>query len=100
MNRALELSHPNLIEVIDISNHNNIQYFVTRYFFALILRKYLINKSLMQSDKIEIIYKIAKGLEHAHQNNIFHLNINDENIIIDENSNLKIINLGITSLLD
>lgn len=35
--------------------------------------------------KMIVIYGIAKGMEHCHQNNILHRNLNPENILLDVN---------------
>ncbi|KAF0445955.1 interferon-induced very large GTPase 1-like [Gigaspora margarita] len=58
------------------------------------LHEYLLKNFLTRYKMLEMSIDIAKGLLECHEHGIIHLNINSENILVDENSKLKIAGFG------
>ena len=46
-----------------------------------------------------IIFQIIQGVKHLHENNIYHLDLKLENVMIDNNDNIKIIDFGLSKIL-
>ena len=44
--------------------------------------------------------QLLLGLDHFHKNNVYHLDIKMENLILDSNFKLKIIDFGLSVVLD
>lgn len=93
------INHPNIYRTYDfgkvysiepdITSHEIEIYFIT---FELIQHRSFQKSDLENND---IIKQIFSGLLYLHFNNILHLDIKDENILIDEKSNVKIIDFGL-----
>ena len=55
------------------------------------------NRYIEQDLIIKIIYDIANGLRYLHKNNIIHRDIAPDNIMIDNNNNIKITDFGLSA---
>ncbi len=51
-------------------------------------------RRLAESECVRIFKQVADGIEYCHRNNVTHRDIKMENILIDENLNVKIIDFG------
>ena len=71
-------------------------YIVSEYFEGQTLKEYIYNNILDKNSIINIVSQIVKALEIANTNNLYHGNLNPNNILIDSNENIKIFDFGIT----
>lgn len=90
------LNHPNIIQVYDRGiNEEDMPYFVMEYVQGTDLYRLCKERSLSHGEKVEIIIQLLKALAYAHKNNVVHRDIKPDNILIDEESNVKILDFGI-----
>ena len=94
---AASLSHPNIVNVYDVGEDEEIKYIVMELLEGTTLKDIIISdpEYLENNEIIDISYQIASALEHAHENNIIHRDIKPENIIIDNNNSVKVADFGI-----
>jgi len=94
---AASLSHPNIVNVYDVGEDEEIKYIVMELLEGTTLKDIILSdpEYLSNNAIIDIAYQIASALEHAHENNIIHRDIKPENIIIDNNSSVKVADFGI-----
>lgn len=71
-------------------------YIVSEYFDGQTLKEFIYNNNLNKSAIVNIAIQIAKALETANLNDLYHGSLNPNNILIDKNENIKIYNFGIT----
>src|SRR6056297_2400819 len=91
---AASLSHPNIVNVYDVGEDDEIKYIVMELLEGTTLKDIILSDP-EYLDNNDIIYQIASALEHAHENNIIHRDIKPENIIIDNNNSVKVADFGI-----
>lgn len=95
------LAHPNIIHVIDRGiTQDEMPYFVMEYVEGVDLGTASKINEISHTDKIDIIIQLLKALSYAHQNNVIHRDIKPENILIDESSNVKILDFGIAQFYE
>jgi serine/threonine-protein kinase len=97
--KATALDHPNLIPVYDWGE-KELPYVVTEYLSGGTLRELLDTVgSVSPSQALLIGIEISKGLEYAHKRGAMHFVLKPENIMFDFESNIRIADLGIASIL-
>jgi len=97
---ATSLVHPNIVNIYDVGEEDNIYYIVMEYVDGETLKQYIQNHFPIPIEKvIDIILQITSAISHAHQNNIIHRDIKPQNILIDKKGNVKITDFGIAVAL-
>ncbi|MCT4621386.1 MAG: Stk1 family PASTA domain-containing Ser/Thr kinase [Marinisporobacter sp.] len=93
---AASLSHPNIVNIYDVGDENDIYYIVMELVKGKTLKQYIKERgSLGLDEMIKIAKQIALALEHAHNNHIVHRDIKPHNILITEDGRVKVTDFGI-----
>ncbi|MCI0414157.1 serine/threonine protein kinase, partial [bacterium] len=93
---ARRVTHPNVIRIHDISEHNDLHFISMEFFEGMSLKDYIKKigpLSLMHA--LNIALQICDGLEAAHRQGIVHRDLKSQNIIISSSSQIKIIDFGL-----
>lgn len=92
-----ELSHPNIIKILDFGEIDNRQFLLMEFMDGIPLDDYIKNKvgPINEEDTHYIINQIISAVEMAHANGIIHRDIKPSNVLIDKNKNIKLIDFGI-----
>jgi len=104
-----KLEHPNIVTVHDIGiDSNRSPYFVMQYLrgekLAHILRRLLSGeKEALERYSLRYLLtcfnKICRGVEFAHSQNIMHLDLKPDNVIVGESGDLHIIDWGLAQYI-
>lgn len=93
---AAGLMHPNIVNVYDVGEENNIYYIVMELVEGITLKKYIEKKArLSVKEAISIAIQVSMGIEAAHNNRIIHRDIKPQNIIISREGKVKVTDFGI-----
>lgn len=93
---AASLAHPNIVNVYDVGEENNINYIVMELVEGITLKKYIEKKArLSYKEAISIAIQVSMGIEAAHNNHIIHRDIKPQNIIISRDGKVKVTDFGI-----
>ena len=97
---ASALDHPNVCTIFQVDETADGHLFIAMgYYQGETLRQKIRNRPLPVETALDIAIQIAGGLAQAHEKGIVHRDVNPSNIIIQENSTVKIIDFGLTKLL-
>jgi serine/threonine protein kinase/CheY-like chemotaxis protein len=96
------LSHPNLVQIYDFGESNDIVYIVMEFIDGETLEQLVKSKGPLTVDRlVKTAKEIASGLSFAHKRGIVHRDIKPSNIIIESDSGVsKILDFGIAKFVD
>ncbi len=93
---AASLMHPNIVNVYDVGEENDIYYIVMELVEGITLKKYIERKArLSYKEAVSIAIQVSMGIEAAHNNHIIHRDIKPQNIIISKEGKVKVTDFGI-----
>ena len=95
------LDHPLIAKIIDGgTTDNGLPYFIMELVEGEAVDKYCVSKNLSITKKLELFRKICSAVQYAHQNLIVHRDIKPGNIFVKPDGTPKLLDFGISKLLD
>ncbi|KIL50424.1 non-spific serine/threonine protein kinase [Jeotgalibacillus alimentarius] len=97
---ATSLAHPNIVSMYDVGDEDDSYYLVMEYVEGMTLKQYIREHSPLDlEDAVDIMLQLTSAIAHAHHNGIIHRDIKPQNILIDDQGNIKITDFGIAMAL-
>ena len=94
------LSHPNIVQVYDVSSSNNANFIVMELIDGISLKQYMERKGILNwKETLHFAMQIASGLEHAHSRRIVHRDIKPHNVMVLKNGSVKVMDFGIARVM-
>ncbi|MDB5391662.1 MAG: prkC 18 [Planctomycetaceae bacterium] len=94
-----KLEHPNIVTAYDadeaLGTHFLVSQFVEGIDLAELVRR---QKSLSVENAITLVLQVARGLEYAHAHGVVHRDIKPSNLLVDQQGNVKILDMGLARL--
>ena len=98
---ASSLSHPNIVAMYDVGEDDGLYYIVMEYVEGKTLKQLLKKRgSLTLSETIDIMLQLTDGMAHAHDSYIVHRDLKPQNIMIQDDGQIKITDFGIAMALN
>jgi serine/threonine protein kinase len=96
------LHHPNILPIFDAGEEHGRCYIVTEHVHgARTLAAYCRPDNLLRiDDVVEIMFKCAKALHYAHSRGVIHRDVKPSNIMLTQDSDVRIIDFGIALVAD
>ena len=95
------LSHPNIVNIYDVSRSGNADYIVMELIDGITLKEYLSRRGQLSPKEVTIFAtQIARALEHAHDHDIIHRDIKPQNIMLLRDGTVKVADFGIAHFAD
>lgn len=90
------LSHPNIVNVYDVGQDGDSRYIVMEYVDGRNLKELIRRQGPFSVDGATyIIRQVAGALDYAHAHGIIHRDIKPQNILVDQEGNVKVADFGI-----
>ncbi len=98
--RAIALmSHPNIVNVLDVNFEGKLQYIVMEYVDGVTLKDRMDQKgALSPEEATHYLRQILSALSHAHERGVVHHDIKPENILLLSDATVKVTDFGIASV--
>jgi serine/threonine-protein kinase len=96
-----QLSHPNLVTVIDRGQVEDCEYIVFELVRGPNLKEHLTaRRALPVEDALGLVRQAARGLAYAHAHGVVHRDVKPQNVLLDELGTAKVTDFGIARLLE
>lgn len=93
---AAGLSHPNIVNVYDVIDEENIHAIVMELVEGITLKEYIKKKGHLEAkESIGIAIQVCQGIAAAHEQHIIHRDIKPQNIMISKDGKVKVTDFGI-----
>lgn len=93
------LSHPNIVNIYDVSVRENVKYIVMEFVEGITLKNYMKHREVLGlREIISYTTQILRALDHAHKKGIVHRDIKPQNIMLVKNGIMKVTDFGIAKL--
>ena len=93
---AAQLNHPNIVGAYDVGRAGDHHYFVMEYVDGKTVHDHIArHKRIDEKEAVEVVYQVAKALEHAHERGFVHRDIKPKNIMITRDAVVKLADLGL-----
>lgn len=94
------LSHPNIVNVYDVSFGDQLQYIVMEYIDGITLKEYIEQEGAIRwNEAVHFTMQILMALECAHEKGIIHRDIKPQNIMLLQDGTIKVADFGIARFL-
>ncbi len=96
------MNHPNIVKIFEAFETEHHVYLVMEYVAGGSLHSYLKERSNRRLDEEEakrIFKQILTALQYCHRKSIAHRDIKLENILLDEDKNVKLIDFGFSTCI-
>ena len=95
------LTHPNIVQIYDIGRKGEIYYLAMEYCSGTTLGQMLTERHKLDLASVDTIAtQIAQTLSYIHEHGFVHRDIKPSNIIVGENGQVKITDLGIARAVE
>ncbi len=103
IDESMNLSQINslhIAQILDLGSYyvgnEEIYYIVNEYFSGIELSKVVKGNYMDLNTIVKITKQILNSLDLSYKQNLYHGSLNEDNILVDENNNVKIYDFGIT----
>src|SRR6266487_2557947 len=94
-----KLAHPNIVQIHDFGEQDNITYIVMEYVDGGTLKDRL-RRALPPAEAIDFVIQAAEGLDCAHRIGIVHRDVKPANMLVRKDGHLLLSDFGIAKLLE
>jgi serine/threonine protein kinase len=97
---AARLSHPNIVQVYEVGEHDGRPYCALEYVEGGSLARRLAAGALPPDGAARLVEVLARAVQHAHERNIVHRDLKPANILLADEGVPKVTDFGLARLLD
>ncbi len=99
---AALLASPHIVTVYDFEVHDNLAYLIMEYVDGLTLSQLLAKLGNgITLDMVTAIFDgVAAALRYAHENQVLHLDIKPDNVMVNRDGQIKVMDFGLARLSD
>jgi eukaryotic-like serine/threonine-protein kinase len=98
---AAKLNDANIVQAYDVGKSGEYHYFVMEYVDGDTVYEQITEKKMLtEREALPIIRQVALALKHAHKVGFIHRDIKPKNIMIANNGDVKLADLGLARALD
>lgn len=94
------LDHPNIARLLDAgTTEDGLPFFVMEYVAGKSLMRFAQDRRMRVRDRLQLFLKVCAAVEFAHEARVIHRDLKAGNILVNEESEPKLLDFGIAKLL-
>jgi len=95
-----QLTHPNLVKVLDYGEYEGQPYLVMPYLPGGTLKQKMSGQPMPWQEAARLLIPIARALDYAHKRNLIHRDVKPSNILITESGEPMLTDFGVAKIID
>lgn len=95
-----QLTHPNLVKVLDYGEYEGQPYLVMPYLMGGTLKQKLKGQPMPWQEAARLLIPIARALDYAHKRGLIHRDVKPSNILITESGEPMLTDFGVAKIID
>lgn len=97
---TISLSHNHIVNLYDVGQEEDVYYIVMEYVEGMTLKQKIQQNGPVSVDEaVHIMNQLTSAIAHAHENGIIHRDIKPQNILVNQDGQVKITDFGIAMAL-
>ncbi|MBI2901632.1 MAG: protein kinase [Planctomycetes bacterium] len=96
---AAKLCHPNIVPVYEVSSQEGSYFYSMELVEGRTLSEHLKGKPLGAREAVEILEKVARAIQYAHENGVIHRDLKPQNVMVDARGKPRVLDFGIAKTL-
>lgn len=97
---AARLDHPGIVPIFDIGEADGNHFFSMKFIDGAALGDQIENYKNDNRKSAELMIKIARAVQHAHQRGVLHRDLKPANVLIDAEGSPSVTDLGLAKRMD
>lgn len=97
---AAHLSHPNIVSVYEVGEHNGLPYFSLEFVDGKTVSDLMKETTFTAKRAAELLIPVSRGVEYSHQMGVLHRDLKPQNILLTEDGTPKVADFGLAKRLD
>jgi len=95
------LSHPNIVQVYDFGEENEVAYLVMEFIQGRELRSFFeVREHFDAAEAVRIMGELLSALEFAHEAGVIHRDVKPANVMLDTQRHVKLADFGVARIQD
>ncbi len=94
------LDHPNIVQIYDIGEHDNLPFFSMEYVDGGSLEDQLDHKPMEPTPAAKLMEIVARAMHYAHSKSVVHRDLKPANILVSKEGIPKVTDFGLARQLD
>src|SRR5262245_43494352 len=95
-----QLQHPNIVQLFETGQHQNLPYFTLEYVSGGSLAEMLQGRPLPPPKAARLIEQLARAVHFAHQHGIIHRDLKPANVMLAEDGTPKVTDFGLAKRVE
>jgi hypothetical protein len=92
---AAQLSHPNIVKVLDVGRDGSYPYIVSELIDGLDLKVTIATRRFSATDAVELSVVLADAMHHAHSQGVIHRDLKPANVLLDAHGTAYVTDFGL-----
>lgn len=96
---AAQLEHPNIVPIYEVGEADGRLYFAMKLIDGETLASRVAKGPLPEQFAVDVVLRIARAIEYAHQRGVVHRDLKPANVLIDETGTPHVTDFGLAKLV-